>query len=74
MKPMTKIEYRAIIAALGLSQGRAGAFLGVGDRTSRRWALGESAVPNPVAIVLRYMARQNLKPERVASITAAKWE
>lgn len=35
---MTGDEYRAAIARLGLSQVQAATFLGIGERTSRRWA------------------------------------
>jgi hypothetical protein len=42
---VTSIQYRAAIKLLGLSQVKAGKFLGVNERTSRRWALGEYDVP-----------------------------
>jgi len=42
---MTPTQYRAAIKLLGLSQVKAGKFLGVNERTSRRWALGEYDVP-----------------------------
>jgi hypothetical protein len=68
MKRMNHIEYRALIDALGLTQVGAGEFLGVGDRTSRRYA-GGGPIPGPVIILLRYMARKKLKPEDVSAIT-----
>lgn len=49
---MTPTEYRAAIAALGLSQGGAARALGVDARTSRRWALGEQEPPIPVQRLL----------------------
>jgi hypothetical protein len=36
----------------------------VGERTSRRYALG-GKISGPVAILLRYMARKNLMPDDV---------
>lgn len=54
---MTPAEYRAAIARLGLSQVAAGKLLGVDGRTSQKWALGERAVPPPVARLLAYIER-----------------
>jgi hypothetical protein len=62
---MTPKQYRAAIAAVGLSQRKAGPFLGVQERASRSWALGESPVPGAVAKLLRLMVRLKLKPEDV---------
>ncbi len=53
-------QYRAALAALGLSQVDAARLLGVNARTSRHWALGERGVPPPVAILLRVW---QLRPE-----------
>lgn len=50
---MTPTEYRAALSRLGLSQAGAGALFGVADRTSRRWALDEAAIPDAVAKLLR---------------------
>jgi hypothetical protein len=41
---MTPDQYSDAIAALGLSQRAAGRFLKVGERTSRRWAAGDSPI------------------------------
>lgn len=65
MKPMKKNEYRAAIEALDLSQLAAGDFLEIGERTSRRYALGESPIPGSVAILLRHMVRHKLTPDEV---------
>lgn len=54
---MTPDEYRAAIKRLGLSQVAAGQLLGVDGRTSQKWALGERAVPPPVALLLAYMEK-----------------
>lgn len=60
---MTQTEYRAALAALALSQVRAAALFGVDARTSRRWALGEAAVPRVVALALRSMAAGGVTKE-----------
>lgn len=57
---VTPAEYRAALNALGLSQGRAALLFGVDPRTSRRWALGEAAVPRMVALVLRLVLRHGV--------------
>lgn len=62
---MTAKQYRDAIARLGLSQQRAGVWLGVGKRTSQAWALNENPIPEPVAKLLRLVLRLNLKPEDV---------
>jgi hypothetical protein len=50
-------QYRDALSCLGLSQVGAAQMFGVNERTSRRWALGESAVPKLVALVLYLMVR-----------------
>lgn len=62
---MNPKQYADAIDRLGLSQRAAGAFLGVDERTSRRWVLGESAIPESVAKLLRLMVKHNIKPEDV---------
>lgn len=62
---MTPNQYKTAIATLGLSQERAGDWLGVGRRTSQGWALGEYPVPEPVAKLLRLCVRLKIKPEDV---------
>lgn len=62
---MTPKQYIQAIAALGLSQRAAGAFLGVDERQSRRWVAGDSAIPESVAKLLRLMIRLKLSPDDV---------
>jgi DNA-binding transcriptional regulator YiaG len=62
---MSPAQFKAAIAALGLSQERAGDWLGVGRRTSQGWALGEYPVPEPVAKLLRICVKLKLDPEDV---------
>ena len=62
---MTPIQYKSAIKALGLSQERAGDWLGIGRRTSQSYALGETRIPEPVAKLLRLMIKLKLKPEEM---------
>lgn len=62
---MTPTQYITAIDRLGLSQRAAGKFLGVDERTSRRWVSGDSAIPESVAKLLRLMIRLNLKHDDV---------
>jgi hypothetical protein len=52
---MTKHDYRTALETLGLSQVAAAKVLGIADRTSRAYALGERPVPEPVALALRLL-------------------
>lgn len=60
---MTPTEYREALAALSLSQVRAASLFRVDARTSRRWALGEAAVPRVVALALRSMVAGGVTKE-----------
>lgn len=62
---MTPAQYKAAIERLSLSQRAAGAFLGVDERTSRRWIAGDAAVPESVAKLLRLMIRLKLSTDDV---------
>lgn len=62
---MTPTQYKTAIKALGLSQERAGDWLGIGRRTSQSYALGEYPVPEPVAKLLRLTIRLQLSPDEV---------
>ena len=62
---MTPTQYKAAIKTLGLSQERAGDWLGIGRRTSQSYALGETRIPEPVAKLLRLMINLKLEPEDV---------
>jgi hypothetical protein len=62
---MTPAQYRKAIAKVGLSQRAAGAFFGVDERQSRRWAAGDAGVPESTAKLLRLMIRLKLTPDDV---------
>lgn len=58
---MTRDDYRAALAQLGLAQEEVGLLLGTGRRTARRWASGEVEVPGPVEMHIRlWLARPEL--------------
>jgi len=61
---MTAKQYQAAIDAIGLSQRSAAKFLGVHERTSRKWIAG-GPIPEPVALLLRYMVRHKLTPQDI---------
>jgi hypothetical protein len=62
---MTPTQYKAAIKSIGLSQQRAGDWLGIGRRTSQGYALGETRIPEPIAKLLRLMIKLKLKPEDI---------
>jgi len=63
---MTKAgkEYRKLIKVLGLNQTQAGVYLGVGSRTSRRYA--RQGAPEPIIklLVLSSFFQQILPPKK----------
>lgn len=62
------MHYRDLIARLGLTQVSAGRFLGIDERTSRRWAhpdAPEDAPPLAIRMLLRLMLRYNATVEEV---------
>lgn len=62
---MTPKQYAEAIDRLGLSQRAAGKFLGVDERTSRKWIAGGARIPESVALLLRLMIRLKLSPDEV---------
>jgi hypothetical protein len=62
---VTPKQYAEAITRLGLSQRSAGKFLGVDERTSRKWVAGDSRIPESVALLLRLMVRLKLTPDDV---------
>ena len=65
---MNADEYRATLAALGLSQQASAQLLGVDSRTAQRWALAERDVPRPAARFLRYLVRVGADPAKVQAM------
>ena len=67
---MTNTQYREAIAALGLSQRRAAKLLGVDERTSRKWASGETAISPPAARFLHYLVATEATGDEVMRVLA----
>ena len=63
--PVTPSQYATAIEKLGLSQRGAGKFLGVDERTSRKWIAGDARIPESAAKLLRLMVRLKIKPDDV---------
>lgn len=61
MKEMHYKEYREALDTLGLTQVGASELFQLGARTGRRYALKESRIPGPVAILLRLMLKKRIK-------------
>jgi DNA-binding transcriptional regulator YiaG len=62
---MTPKQYADAIERIGLSQRGAGKFLGVDERTSRKWIAGDARIPESAAKLLRLMVRLKLNPDDV---------
>jgi hypothetical protein len=60
--------YRAMLDALGLNQLAAAKFLGVNERTSRRYASGDWPLPRATALLLRIMAARRISPEKAENL------
>lgn len=65
---MTAKQYSDAIERLGLTQVGAARFLGVDERTSRRWIAGERPIPEPVAKFLRYLIAAKVAPDEVEKL------
>jgi transcriptional regulator with XRE-family HTH domain len=70
---MTPEEYRAALEALDLTQAQAAKLMEVDERTSRRWALGERAIPGSVSLALELMQSQQPKAERLDAVATERW-
>lgn len=62
---MTPKQLAATLEKLGLSQRSGARFLGVDERTMRKWIAGDARVPESAAKLLRLMSRLNLTPADV---------
>lgn len=65
---MDQHEFREAIEQLGLSQIQAADFLGVTERTARRWATDSKGIPHAVAIALSLMIKFNITPQQALEI------
>ena len=58
---MTSAEFSDLLAKLGLSQVSGARWLGVGDRTVRRWVF-KGDVPDAVVMLLKLMISERISP------------
>lgn len=62
---MTPKQYADAIDKLALSQRASGRFLGVDERTVRKWIAGDARIPEAVAKLLRLMVSRKITPDEV---------
>lgn len=65
LNTLTPIQYGRAIKRVGLSQRKAGPFLGFTERQSRRIIAGEAQLPLAAAKLLRLMIQKGFSPEDV---------
>ena len=65
---MTANQFRAALKRLGLSQRGFAKLTGYGERTTRRWALGEAEIPICIGILLRLMLAGKVTIEDVKEV------
>lgn len=65
---MTADDYRATLAALGLSQARLSRLLKVDKATPNRWALETAPIPRAVELLLRALASGRLTVEDLEAL------
>lgn len=61
-RTMSPAAFRAAVAALQVTPAAAGRFLGLSDRTVRRFLRGERDVPTSVVLLLNCMITHRLRP------------
>lgn len=61
-RKMSPREYERTIANLRMNQSQAARWLGVSERTGRRYIAGEAEVPPSQVILLRLAAHTRLRP------------
>jgi len=66
---MTPTQFRDAIDKVGLSQVGTARLLGTDPRTARRWALGESDIPDSVAILLRLLVTKKITTKDIEKVT-----
>lgn len=62
---MTPTQFRTALDRLDLTQVGAARLFGADQRTARRWASGERAIPNPVVIMLRLLLAKKITVEDI---------
>jgi len=59
------MTYQQLIDRLKLNQSAAARFLGISDRSSRRYAAIERPAPTPIGLLLSLMIKRKISPEEV---------
>ena len=72
MKTMSPSEYRTALEKLNLDQRGGATFLCINERTSRRYIAGDREIPNPLALLLRYMVKKRVDPDDVTGAPVIK--
>ena len=67
---MTSRQYRAALAALGLTQNEFGELLGVHKGSGRRWAV--NGVTGPAAILLRLLEAGKVRTKDIDAVRQAE--
>jgi DNA-binding transcriptional regulator YiaG len=65
---VTGPQLAAALSNLGLSQRGGAKFLGVSDRTVRRWIAGTDPVPKAIAMLLVLIVRLGITPAGVQAL------
>jgi hypothetical protein len=73
---MSPTEYMQALAALGIpNHAQAARLLRINDRTSRKWATGQRAIPETAAsllILARYLMRAGMTLEEIMRVIQSK--
>ena len=65
-------EYRKHLELLGMTQRSAGKFMGISERTSHRYAIGDADIPRLVELLLRIMVETGTTPDRAYELAEYK--
>lgn len=61
-RAMSPAAYLRAIKALGMNRTQAARYLGLSERTTRRFATGDGDIPPPVVLLLRALLHYGAKP------------
>ena len=67
-QPRNARRYETLHTELGMTQHGAARFLGLGQRTSRRWASGEIEVPDAILMLFEIMKAKRITPNKAREI------
>lgn len=69
MTAITPEQFQRLLAELGLTQSSAAEFLGVDERTMRRWIAGDYTARKSAVKLLRLMYIKGYSPQTVDALT-----